>query len=50
VEAAYRRTDFFEKRRSLMARWAEYLEQVPAKASKDTSTTASLPMPLRAAA
>ena len=23
VEAAYRRTDFFEKRRSLMARWAE---------------------------
>lgn len=25
VEAAYRRTDFFEKRRSLMAKWAEYL-------------------------
>ena len=25
VEAAYRRTDFFEKRRSLMKRWADYL-------------------------
>ncbi|WP_307118948.1 tyrosine-type recombinase/integrase [Sphingomonas kyeonggiensis] len=25
VEAAYRRTDFFEKRRALMAKWAEYL-------------------------
>ena len=28
VEAAYRRTDFFEKRRSLMAQWADYLESV----------------------
>lgn len=27
VEAAYRRTDFFEKRRRLMAQWAEYLGQ-----------------------
>ncbi|MBP9158764.1 MAG: integrase arm-type DNA-binding domain-containing protein [Sphingobium sp.] len=25
VEAAYRRTDFFEKRRSLMKQWADYL-------------------------
>lgn len=25
VEAAYRRTDFFEKRRTLMARWAEHV-------------------------
>ena len=26
VEAAYRRTDFFEKRRELMTRWSEFLE------------------------
>lgn len=26
VEAAYRRTDFFDKRRDLMARWAAYLD------------------------
>ena len=26
VEAAYRRTDFFERRRELMAKWATYLE------------------------
>ncbi|OYX65687.1 MAG: recombinase [Sphingomonadales bacterium 32-64-17] len=50
VEAAYRRTDFFEKRRNLMARWAEYLDRVPTKESKDAATTASEPMPLRAAA
>ena len=25
VEAAYRRTDFFERRRVLMASWADYL-------------------------
>lgn len=31
VEAAYRRTDFFEKRRDLMAHWAEYLDALPAK-------------------
>jgi len=29
VEAAYRRTDFFEKRRMLMQAWADFLE-VPA--------------------
>ena len=27
VEAAYRRTDFFEKRRKLMAKWAAYLDR-----------------------
>jgi integrase len=35
VEAAYRRTDFFDKRRSLMALWAEYLDEAPTKESKD---------------
>ncbi|MEG3145684.1 site-specific integrase [Sphingomonas sp. RT2P30] len=50
VEAAYRRTDFFEKRRSLMARWAEYLDRVPTKVSKDAAATASEPMTLCAAA
>jgi len=49
VEAAYRRTDFFEKRRNLMARWAEFLDKVPAKGNKDAAATASEPM-LRAAA
>jgi integrase len=56
VEAAYRRTDFFEKRRNLMARWAEYLDGRSAKASKPARIgkgarpTAPEPMPLRAAA
>jgi integrase len=27
VEAAYRRTDFFDKRRTLMARWAAFVTQ-----------------------
>lgn len=27
VEAAYRRTDFFEKRRALMSRWAEFVTE-----------------------
>lgn len=31
VEAAYRRTDFFEKRRDLMARWAAYLDTARAE-------------------
>jgi len=31
VEAAYRRTDFFEKRRELMAAWAEFLDRAPIK-------------------
>ena len=52
VEAAYRRTDFFEKRRNLMARWAEYLNRTAAQASKgkDAAAPASEPIPLRAAA
>lgn len=50
VEAAYRRTDFFEKRRSLMARWAEYLDKIPAQPSKDAGATESEPTLLRAAA
>ena len=29
VEAAYRRSDLFEKRRELMQEWAEYLTQAP---------------------
>lgn len=48
VEAAYRRTDFFDKRRNLMARWAEFLERVPAKATGDTVDTTTESM-LRAA-
>ncbi|MEQ1540599.1 MAG: hypothetical protein ABL928_16865 [Sphingorhabdus sp.] len=40
VEAAYRRTDFFEKRRDLMTRWAAYLD-----AAKAVETT-----PIREAA
>lgn len=58
VEAAYRRTDFFEKRRNLMARWAKYLDRTPAKIgkAKGAATTApeptepTEPTPLRAAA
>lgn len=41
VEAAYRRTDFFDKRRSLMARWAEYLDKITAKTGEDDRPTAS---------
>lgn len=43
VEAAYRRTDFFEKRRSLMKLWADYLQNPPAKEGADA--TAPLPAP-----
>ena len=50
VEAAYRRIDFLGKRRSLMARWAEFLDKVPAKGSSDANPTASKPVSLRAAA
>jgi len=46
VEAAYRRTDFFEKRRSLMARWAEHLDRAPVKGRKDLD--ASIPIKLAA--
>ena len=30
VEAAYRRSDLFEKRRRLMQAWAEFLTKTPA--------------------
>lgn len=52
VEAAYRRTDFFDKRRSLMARWAEYLDRTETQIGKgkDASATASDPTALRVAA
>ncbi|MFA7585195.1 MAG: integrase arm-type DNA-binding domain-containing protein [Novosphingobium sp.] len=39
VEAAYRRTDFFDKRRSLMALWAEYLDKEPVKAGGEPPAT-----------
>jgi integrase len=50
VEAAYRRTDFFDKRRDLMARWAEFLEAGEAAASIDPADAAGEPTPARAAA
>ena len=31
VEAAYRRSDLFDRRRELMAEWADYLSQAPAR-------------------
>ena len=34
VVAAYRRTDFLEKRRALMAAWADYLTAAPARVVK----------------
>jgi len=49
VEAAYRRTDFFEKRRHLMARWADYLDKEPTKRDGDTAAE-SPPSTRRAAA
>ena len=36
VEAAYRRTDFFDKRRDLMTRWAAYLDTARAQAVEAT--------------
>lgn len=36
VEAAYRRTDFFDKRRDLMMQWAAYLDTAPANAVEAT--------------
>lgn len=50
VEAAYRRTDFFEKRRSLMARWAEFLDRGPVTENKETGPRPSEQIKLRAAA
>ncbi|HEX7751019.1 MAG TPA: integrase arm-type DNA-binding domain-containing protein [Novosphingobium sp.] len=46
VEAAYRRTDFFEKRRSLMKQWADYLGNIAPAAN----TAAAEPTSARAAA
>jgi integrase len=40
VEAAYRRTDFFEKRRKLMNRWAIFLESKPARQRRPKADTA----------
>jgi integrase len=40
VEAAYRRTNFFEKRRKLMAKWAEFLHDVRAKVPKSAQKAA----------
>lgn len=42
VEAAYRRTDFFEKRRTLMARWATFLDKVPVQIIADSPTQSPL--------
>ena len=46
VEAAYRRTDFLEKRRDLMARWARHLDGI----AHHTAEAAGEPTPARAAA
>lgn len=36
VEAAYRRTDFFEKRRKLMANWAGFIDKVASQTNNDS--------------
>jgi integrase len=41
VEAAYRRTDFFDKRRHLMALWAAYLDTPPAAGDVEEPRPAS---------
>lgn len=46
VEAAYRRTDSFEKRRSLMKQWADYLSN----SAPATNAVAAEPIPARVAA
>lgn len=50
VEAAYRRTDFLEKRRDLMARWARHLDGGPTSLANHTAEAAGEPIPARAAA
>ena len=50
VEAAYRRTDFFEKRRELMAEWAEFLDQSPSSNEKPVQQVADLATSMRAVA
>jgi len=47
VEAAYRRTDFFEKRRNLMKKWADFLGN---RAPADDDKAAGEPIQARAAA
>jgi hypothetical protein len=41
LEAAYRRADFFEKRRRLMGAWADFAGGVPATAPKVVSLRAA---------
>jgi hypothetical protein len=41
VEAAYRRGDLFDKRRRLMAAWADFLSKAPATISKVVPLRAS---------
>ncbi|MFM9852524.1 MAG: tyrosine-type recombinase/integrase [Sphingomonadaceae bacterium] len=36
VEAAYRRTDFFDKRRKLMATWAGFIDKVASQTNNDS--------------
>lgn len=50
VEAAYRRTDFFEKRRNLIALWADYLDEVGKETNKREAATTSALNPHCAAA
>lgn len=47
VEAAYRRTDFFDKRRGLMTQWAKYLDGTHSAVVTETEDRA---IPVRAAA
>ncbi len=50
VEAAYRRTDFLEKRRDLMARWARHLDGGPTSIAHHVVEAAGEPILTRAAA
>jgi integrase len=50
VEAAYRRTDFFEKRRNLMRLWADYLDRQPSETEAKPGSTALELTEVRAAA
>ena len=50
VEAAYRRTDFFEKRRDLMAVWAEFLDVGKADVENEANDATYEPSLARAAA
>jgi len=40
VEAAYRRGDLLTKRRQLLMKWEEYIEQLQSKGRLDTQKTA----------